>query len=353
MIVGPQGQNRRVARRQLIQAADNLINSGYVSTKAQVIKKSQPKKSKKKSSKKVSSGSKYGGRVGRRQTKSASYVPKAGKKNLKQRIDAIEKDLKQDLSYKFYKFIDARGLSCDLGRSRFDDLGAIVSQRIQNAIDDLAIGTGTDINLVTVAENTQIQIKDCWAECIATNVVDQPCTVDLYALTSKFNTSTAPDSFLRVSGTNYGYPAPDGTDTAQSSVVMYPTDIPDFNKSWHVIGHVKGIMEPGDNLRLTASIPDFVWSQDNYVQEGSPSYFKKKNIVFMMRVMGETCFDSASVGRTSTLPARIAARCKGYFTVEYAGNVASRECQVEDSYDTGTFAGVPTTIGAGVSAYTG
>lgn len=355
-VFDPRGRPRSSTIRQFQRALgilDNAVNTGYTITSSKSKSDFKEPKSKKQKTKQVSVGSKYGSRIGRRQTKSKNTVTAPGPKNLKQRVSALEKDLKQDMSYKYYKFIDARSIQCDLGRCRFDDIVSINSGRITGCIDALPIGTGTDVNVTTVAENTQVQVKDVWGECIATNTLDQPCTVNIYACMAKNDNDLPPDSYLRQAATNFGYPAPDGTDVANSTVVLYPTDIPDFNKNWKIVGNVKGILEPGDNLRLTASIPDFIWSQDFYVQQGTPANMKHKSMVFMVRVMGETCHDSANGTRTSTLPARVNCRSKGYFTIEYAGNVSSRSVEVEDSYDTGTFTGIPTTIGAGISTYTG
>lgn len=335
----------RVGRRQYAQALQVIQDLGIAAMSA-----NPPKASKKKGGKRKRAD---GFEINMRQGASAKVVSKKtdkkkSKPTLKKRVDELEKDLKQDMSYRHRKYFETTPLSCNVGKAAATNVNCIDRVSVQQAITALPIGTGTAINATTVAENTQINIKDCWGECVAQNITDAPLHVSIYAVVPVSNTSVSPNGAFISANDDMGYPAAAG---GIYEIVAYPTEMPDFRKTWKSVGHAKGLLNGGDKLRLTATIPDFVWSNDYYTQHPF-TYLKKRSLMFLVRIHGDICYDSDSVNRGSTLPGSIMCLSKGYLTVEYSGNVSSRSVDVVNSMDTGAITGVPTSVGPNVITIT-
>lgn len=271
-------------------------------------------------------GSKITARGGITRRKSKKSAPKKSK-SLKSRVKNIEKDLAQDLSYKFVKNLQARGINCIVGKSAVREIEGINSGTIRTSLGALDIGTGTAIDGRVVAENTQISIEKCWCECVAANVTDSACYVTLYALVAKSNTNDGPEVAYADAILDSGMPA-----GPNYSVVSYPTQLPDWKKLYRVVDTVKGYLRAGDQLKLSFTIPDFKWSDDYY--DNHPfSYIKGKNMMFLARVEGDIAVDASNPGLGSTMPSAIMLKTRTNFQIAYAGNVASRVFEVNDSLD--------------------
>lgn len=307
-------------------------------------------------SRRVADGKKTTARGGSSRVKSRKTVAASSKPSIGKRLAKIEAELNDDMSYKRYRFIDGNFASCIVAKAGFKHIKAMDSLNIRNAIGSLDIATGTDVSGTTQTNNTQISIKNVWGECIAINSTDTPCYVNIYAVVPKIDTATEPAQHLlnatqdtvTVQATGLPIVIP-GQD--QFPLISYPSDIPDFKRMWKTVGSVKGYLRAGDLLKLTATIPDFKWSDDWY-DDSATIYKRKACLQFMVRIEGDLCFDrnegtsTNNYTVTSTLPSRVQVKSRGYFDVEYPGNIPVRELEYHDSLD--TIANTPTTVGPNV-----
>ena len=99
----------------------------------------------------------------------------------------------------------------------------------------------------------------------------------------------------------------------------------------------------GDQIKLTATIPDFKWS-DDYYDDHPFDYLRGRNLMFLVRVEGDVCRDTNDITRGSTFGSRLMLKTRTNFTVEYPGNVCSRVWSTGDSMDTGAFTGNPINV---------
>lgn len=324
----------REAARMAARYAGRQAGS-YLSEK--MTKRSKPK------TKTVASGGKISARGGMIKTKSKK-VKKAPRKTLSRRLDRVEKELKSDMSYKYVKNVQTVSQSCNLGSMSAVEIEGINSGTVRNAIAALDIGTGTAINGQTVGENTQISIKDCWSELVVANTTDSACYVNIYAIKVKQNSAVGPYSAFVQANDDSGIGA---VASGQFQVTSYPTLFPDFKKHCAVVDSVRCYLRAGDQAKLSFTIPDFKWS-DDYYDDHTVTYLRGKNMMFLVRLEGDICFDSNSLTRGSTIASSIMCKSRTNFTVEYAGNVASRVWTTGNSMDTAAFIGVGTQVGPNV-----
>jgi hypothetical protein len=268
------------------------------------------------------------------------------KPSVAKRLKKVERELKSDLSYKYVKVVECKPLSCNLGKAGCSQVVGMDSGTIRNAIVNLPIGTGTAINGQTVGENTQLSIRNCWAELLVQNMTDSSCYVTMYAVKPKINTATGPQVAWEQANDDSGMTLYDGVN-GDYDVTSYPTLFPDWRKQYAVIESQKVYLRPGDTGKMTATIPDFKWS-DDYYDNNSFLYMKGKTFLFLCRVEGDICRDTNSHSRGSTFGSELMCKTRTNFTICYTGNVASRTWDTYDSMDTASFTGTPTAVGPNV-----
>lgn len=306
--------------------------------------RSEPKKTKmRKTRHVVAKGGKISARGGKRIRKSKK-VKFTRKKTLGSRLKRVERELKSDMSYKYQKNVHTFPVVCAVGSSVAAEGIAIDSGDIRSSITALPIGTGTAINGTGVAENTQLTIKNCWSELVAANITDTACFVNIYACRIKTNSAVGALASYHNANDDSGLNV---VAAGAMEVTAYPTLFPDFKKQVTIVDSVRCYLRAGDQAKLSFSIPDFKWS-DDYYDDHPVQYLKGKNMVFLIRVEGDVCFDVVDLNRGSTAPSKLMCKMRTNFTVEYAGNVASRIFDTDNTMQTSAFTGVPTQVGPNV-----
>lgn len=268
-------------------------------------------------------GLKISARTGVRSTRSRTKTQTKKKKTLKSRINALEKDLKDDMSYKHFRELQVKDCNGTEGKASMDYISAFDSDSINTAVATLQV-SGSDVDVTTLPENTQIDIQSVWCEAEVSNTFDMPCTVDIYAVTSKTNTGTTSQATFFTAQENLGF---GGAISDAIDAVSYPGLCPDFMKNYKILGHSKARLRGGDVLKLSATLKDFKWSHDDYIQQGSVAFMKYKNVQFMFRLRGDICYDSLNGANISYIKPRVSAVIQTNFTVEYSGTTAAREYQ--------------------------
>lgn len=344
MLVNPSG--RSVARRQYraaVNAFGAAVHAGAV-RKQQRNEERIAKKARKAQKKTVGKSVRVSARGGNSKVISKKKKDSGKDNSVKARLSRLEKETKGLMTYKYSTRIGSIRASCVLGRAGWQEYLSFSTTLLRDQIQSLPIGTGVAINGQSVAENTQITIKDVWCEAVLCNITDTPIHAKIYALCPKTDTNKTPLQAIQnvIQDAGLGW-------ISQSSVDLaaFPCSMPDFLASYTVLDTASAYMRAGDLLKLTCSIEDFKWSDDFY-DNNALAFQKKKNLVFLTRIEGDICYDSADSTRGSTFPSDAMLKTKAKFTIAYPGNVSGRIYSFNDNLQTGSFTGTPTSVGPNV-----
>lgn len=289
MLVGPRGDNRRVATRQLVNAVAQLVSDAGALAQGSKANAGPPKSKKRKRSEKSgkASGKKIGAYgknvVKKKKTKKSSK----GKKSLGERVKALEQQKPHTATYD-YRISAQSQAACTVSKCAYRSMFVADSAAIEASLDTLKYlndaGAVVNVNVQNLDVRNEVRIVDLYSKIRLRNNFEISARVDVYGLVCKEATSLSPFNCIDNDDVNVGI-----TD-APTNLLIYPSDFALFRQKYRIAAHEKFNLRSGDTAEVVYANPHRDY--DAELRDVTQIY-QKGDFVWFIRVQGGISHDAS------------------------------------------------------------
>lgn len=314
MLVGPQGRNRSVATRQMINALNQIVtNMGA----AQQGKRYQPD-NKKSGRKRKRDGNgngparKISALGGKQITKKKKAKKSSGnKKSLADRVKVLEQNKPHTATYD-YREVKGGQVTAAIRQAGYTTVTVGDSVAIESSLDTLKYlndaGAVINVNIQDLAVRNEVRIVDFFAKIRLRNNFEVSAKIDVYGCVCKDTTSLLPLTCMINDDANVGI-----TD-ADTNIMIYPSDFALFRNKWKIVTHQKFNLRSGDTAEMSYSIPHR--DHDAELRDVTNDY-QKGDFVWFVRAQGGISHDLTATSSVGTADPKVDIVCHTKWKVKY------------------------------------
>lgn len=261
------------------------------------------------------------------------------KNKLKRKVNKLARQVSNNTGTLVYKRLSSDRCVSSVNQCNYLNFSSNDIAKIEGIIDGLLYfnpslpGTLTTVDATSGTYHKEVEIASTYSKLVCRNNYQAPCEVIVYCVVPREDTSVNAQTTMTNGFTDIG------SGISGTSIMMYPSDSPQFKRSYKIVSTVKKELAPGQTLSSTFSGPSFQYDPAN-VDAHSLSYQRVYNShQYLIRVQG-ICGHDISADEQGYLAAGVDITLREQVVVKYPAGIDLHRVEHVTALDTFTNGGV-------------
>lgn len=253
-------------------------------------------------------------------SKPPAQVALRTKNPVKKKLAKIQKQLNNNTGTYIYKRLVSDRVLASVNQCNYINIIRNSVTDLEAVIDGLQYfnpsvpGTLTTVDATSGTYHKEVEINSTFSRLECRNNYQSPCIVDIYCVTPKQDTGIAVSTAVTNGFSDVG------SGLGINSILMYPSDSPQFNDLYKIVSHVRKELNPGQSCKSTFTGGSFQYDP-SYVDSHALANQKiYNNHQYLIRVQGIVGHDTA-LDEQGILAAGVDVTCYDVIKVLYPAGI--------------------------------
>lgn len=261
------------------------------------------------------------------------------KNKLKRKVNQLARQVNNNTGTLVYKRLSSDRVVCSINQCNYLNFSSNDISKLEGIVDGLLYfnpatpGTLTTVDATQGSYHKEVEISSTYSKLVCRNNYQVPCEVIVYCIVPKEDTSVNAQTAM----TN-GF-GDIGSGLSGTSIMMYPSDSPEFRRLYKIVSTVKKELAPGQTFSSMFSGPSFQYDPAN-VDTHALSYQRVYNAhQYLIRVQG-VCGHDTVADEQGYLAAGVDITLREQVVVKYPAGIDLYRVEHVTALDTFTNSGV-------------